>query len=57
MEPSFGATPVLADSEQDDVKDTLLERQSFMELLKHNLTRAQTKMNSTTNNRRSERTF
>jgi hypothetical protein len=57
MEPLFGATPILADSEQDDVKDTLLERQSFMELLKHNLTRAQTKMKSTTNNRRSERTF
>jgi hypothetical protein len=56
-DPSFGALPVLDTVGNDAVRDTLLERQRFQELLKQNLAEAQNKMKVNANAKRSPCTF
>jgi hypothetical protein len=56
-DPSFGTTPVLAEAKNESVRNVLLERQRFLDLLKQNLARAKNKMKLVADAKRSARTF
>jgi hypothetical protein len=57
IDPSFGALPVLDTVWNDAVRDTLLERQQFQELLKQNLAHAHNKMKINVDAKKSPHTF
>jgi hypothetical protein len=56
-DPSFGATPIMSNTENDSIKATLFERQQFLELLKQHLTQAQNRMKAAADGKRSDRVF
>jgi hypothetical protein len=57
VEPSFGVVPDIQNIDNTSVQASLQERQQFLDLLKHNLTKAQTRMKAAADSKRSDRSF